>query len=237
MKTSRLLIFLAIIIILIDLAYFYPRLTGQVVKYKTEPAIVTKVLDGDTIEIDNQTRVRLLCINTPEKGKPFYDQAKDFLEQLENQEIEILRDKEDRDRYNRSLRFIFYKDQLINKKILEKGLAHVYLCEGLIFERELEKAEKEARENEEGLWKKSTSKCRNCIDLLELDPVEEFFILKNNCNYPCSFEAKDEANHFFDIDMEAGEQKTIKSKGKVWNNAGDRLFLRDEKGVLFYYLY
>lgn len=236
MKTARLLIFLAIIIILIDLAYFYPRLTGKIVKYETEPALATKILDGDTIEINNQTRVRLLCINTPEKKKPFYEEAKNFLKQLEDKEIEILRDKENTDRYNRSLRYVFYKNQLINQEILEKGLAHVYLCKGLRFEKQLEKAEQIARQEEKGLWKKSTGKCADCIELLELNAEEEFFILRNNCNFPCkNLEAKDEANHFFKIDLLAEEERIIRSKGNIWNNAGDRLFLRDEEGLVLYY--
>ena len=235
MNTFRLLLFFVIIILLIDLAYFYPRLTGEVVRYELEPALVTKILDGDTIEINNQTRVRLLCINAPEKKKPYYEEAKTFLKQIENREIEILRDKEDTDRYNRSLRYVFYENRFINLEILEKGLAHVYLCKNLRYEEVLEEAEQRARQEEKGLWKKSTGKCADCIELLILDPVEEFFTLKNNCNYSCNLEAKDEANHFFKIDLLGGEEQTIKSKGNIWNNAGDRLFLRDEHGLVLYY--
>ena len=237
MKTARFLVFLAIIILLIDLAYFYPRLTGEVVRYELEPALVTKILDGDTIEINNQTRVRLLCINTPEKKKPFYDEARTFLEKLENKKIEILRDKEDTDRYNRSLRYVFYENQLVNQELLERGLAHVYLCGGLRFEKVLEEAEQIARQEEKGLWKKSSGKCSGCIELLELNAEEEFFTLKNTCSFTCKLEAKDEANHFFKIDLLAGEEKRIESKGRVWNDAGDRLFLRDEEGLVLYHSY
>lgn len=237
MKTKRVLLFLTVMILLIDLAYFYPYLTGEVVRYEIEPALATKILDGDTIEINNQTRVRLLCINSPEKGKPYYEEAKLFLTKIDNKEIGILRDSEDRDRYNRSLRYIFYDGEMVNKEILEQGLAHVYLCAGLRYEKELQKAEEKARENEIGIWKKSTSECAGCIELLELNAEEEFFILKNNCNLDCKLEGKDEANHFFKIGMLAGEEKRIESKGNIWNNDGDRLFLRDGEGLVLYYSY
>ncbi len=237
MNSFRLLLFLAIMILLVDLAYLYPRLTGRIVRYEPETAIVTKVLDGDTLEADNQTRVRLLCINAPERGRAFYEEAKRELEKLENKEVDLLRDKEDKDRYNRTLRYVFYGSSSINKKLLEKGLAHVYLCEDLRFEKELRKEEQEAREDGKGIWKKSSSKCAGCIELLELNPEEEFFILKNDCEHSCSLEGKDEANHFFKIELEGREEKRIESKGNVWNNEGDSLFLRDEDGLVLYYSY
>jgi micrococcal nuclease len=237
MKIKRVLLFLIIIILLVDLAYFYPYFTGEVVKYEIEKAFATDILDGDTLEVDNKTRVRLLCINTPERGKYYYEEAKIFLSKLENKEIGILRDREDVDRYNRSLRYVFYNGEMINEKILEKGLAHTYLCENLRYEKELVRAEENARQEEKGIWKKSTGECASCIELLELDPIEEFFILKNNCNWDCSLKGKDEAKHFFQIDLLAREKKKIESKGRIWNNNGDRLFLRDENGLVLYYKY
>jgi hypothetical protein len=43
---------------------------------------VIKVIDGDTIATNNSERVRLLGINTPEKGRYGYEEAKEFLEEL-----------------------------------------------------------------------------------------------------------------------------------------------------------
>ncbi|MGB8145070.1 MAG: hypothetical protein WCF05_07865, partial [Chromatiaceae bacterium] len=36
---------------------------------QSEPARVTQVIDGDTLELADDTRVRLIGINTPEKGR------------------------------------------------------------------------------------------------------------------------------------------------------------------------
>lgn len=239
MKIKRFLVFLIVIIFLVDLAYFYPRLTGKGF-YEWESVNVTRVLDGDTLEIggEGERRVRLLCINAPEKNKAFYDEARSKLAELEDKEIGVLRDKTDEDKYNRKLRYVFYNGRFITKEILEEGLANLYMCENLRYEKELRKAEKKARKQEKGIWKKSTSKCRDCIVLKELDPEEEYFILENTCNFDCeNLEVKDEANHFFDISLKRFEEKKIKSKGRIWNDDGDSLFLRDSGGLLLYYCY
>ena len=55
--------FIIVIILLIDLAYFYPKLTGKITKdYERVTVNISKVIDGDTIDIDIG-RVRLLGIN------------------------------------------------------------------------------------------------------------------------------------------------------------------------------
>jgi len=242
MNRRRFLIFLIVIILIIDLAYFYPKLTGHITKsqYKLEPAFCKKVIDGDTIEIEiNHTAgtVRLLGINTPEKGRVFYEDAQDFLKQIENKTIYIQRDYDNEDKYDRLLRYVFYEDNFMNEQILENGLANLYIYGELFHQDELESAQEKARLSQRGIWKKSNSKCRDCIELLELNAEDEYFILKNHCSFQCELEGKDEANHFFDITLSGEEEKTIHSKGRVWNNDGDSLFLRDEDGLLLYYTY
>ncbi len=234
MNKARFFIFLAVIILIINLSYFYPTLTGKGT-YAAEEFLVEEVLDGDTFKTESTT-VRLLCLNTPEKNKPYYQEAKDYLSQFEKEEVQALRDKEESDRYNRKLRFVFHNERFINKEIIEQGLAHLYLCEGIHYYSDLKEAEEQARKRETGIWSKSTSKCANCFELIELNYTEEYFIIKNTCDFECSGEVKDEANHFFQINLKKGEEKTITSE-KIWNDKGDRLFLRDEQGLLLYYEY
>jgi micrococcal nuclease len=235
MKPARFFAFLAIIILITNLAYFYPGITGKGI-YEAEMMYVKEVLDGDTFKTESES-VRLLCINAPEKNKPYYEEARSFISEFQGKEVQALRDREESDRYERKLRFVFLGDRFINKELVENGLAHLYLCEGTRYYSDLLDAEKKAREKEEGMWKKSASKCADCIELLELNAEEEYFTLRNNCNYKCEGEGKDEANHFFEIILEAGEEKIIESKGRIWNNDGDRLFIRDSEGLLFYYEY
>ncbi len=158
MVLKRLLIFLGIILFLALLSVYYPYLTGEAVfdsvVYEKEKCFVNRVIDGDTLVCDNKT-IRLLGIDTPEKGEEYYQEAKDFLKQVENENIEILRDWEDFGKYKRKLRYVFYNGRLINIEILEQGLAKVFIIEDLKYKDKILKAEKFAKENCLGLWEES----------------------------------------------------------------------------------
>ena len=45
--------------------------------------MISRVIDGDTVELEDGRTIRLLNINTPEKGRPFSDEATDFLKEYE----------------------------------------------------------------------------------------------------------------------------------------------------------
>ena len=82
MKLRRLFIFLLIILLLALLSVYWPKLTGKSInnqEYKKEPVFVSQVVDGDTFKDLNGQSYRLLGINTPEKNKPYYKEAKDFI--------------------------------------------------------------------------------------------------------------------------------------------------------------
>lgn len=237
MITKRLLIFFAIIIILVDLAYFYPKLTGKGV-YEIEKANVTRVIDGDTVETEIG-KIRLLGINTPEKKQAYYEEAKNFLKQYEGKQVEIERTKENKDKYDRLLRYVFYNKKLVNEEILKEGLANFYVYSEDKYAEKLKKAEKEAREQEKGIWKKSEN--YGCIELLELKYIEEKrcnneeqLILNNKCK-KMNIILKDNANHIYKLDIEKGIFN--KNFSCVFNDDGDSLFLRDEKGLVLYYVY
>lgn len=240
MNLKRIILFFLIIILLGIFAYYYPSLTGKTIKdYSRENAIVKKVIDGDTIETDIGI-VRLLGINTPEKNKPLYQEAKDFLiNEIENKSIELLRDHQDLDRYGRKLRYVFYNNSLLNVEIIQRGLATTFIIENLKYKEKFINAEKFARANEIGLWEKSENKCADCIILINLNPIEDFFTIRNNCPFKCelnSWVVKDNANHFVYLSsLDPKEERTFHKKD-IWNNDHDRFFMRDEKGdlVIFY---
>lgn len=244
MIIKRLLIFCFIIFSLSLVSIYYPNLTGKFLwknseAFLIENASVIRIIDGDTIETDKGT-IRLLGINTPEKNKPYYQEALDFLCLLENKTIKMMQDSEDIDKYQRKLRYIFYKGELINAKILEKGLGTSFMIENLRYEKKLKKAEDYARKNQKVLWKESQDICRKCIELKKLDFEQEFFIIKNNCDFECDLSAwfvKDNANHFFKLEnLNANQIQRYESKQNVWNNQGDRFFMIDDQGglVIFY---
>lgn len=250
MSSRRILIFILIILALSLISILYPKLTHPITKnyYLTEQAILERVIDGDTIEakVGNETwKIRLLGINTPEKNMPQYQQATDFLKQFQGKSITLLRDKEDTDKYNRKLRYIFFNDRFLNKEILQNGLANSYYTQDLIYERELLAAEKQAKQNSLGIWNKSEKLCAtsHCIKLQELNYTNEFFILKNSCTFSCNMDGwfvKDSGRNVFYLQsMKSAEEKTYystltKAKTDIWQNH-DHFFLFDDQGYLVLY--
>jgi micrococcal nuclease len=256
---KRLLVFLFVIILLGNLSVYYPQLTGKISslsadnensKFAREFGVVTRVVDGDTIHVkingnDKDETIRLLGINTPEKKKAYYDKAKNFLiNGIENRSVELLIDGDDKDRYGRSLRYVFYENRLINVEIVERGFATTFMLNKLKFKDKFVTGEKFARDNGIGLWKRSSDKCAFCIKLVELKPDVDYFIIKNSCDFYCdlnNWSVKDDANHFFQLNsLENWESKKYDSikifKSEIWNDDHDRFFMRDSEGglVLFY---
>ena len=150
MMFKRLLIFGSILILLSLLSIYFPF--EQTKDYEKEPAILIRVIDGDTVETDVGI-IRLLGIDTPERGEEGYQEAKDFLLQFENKSIELLRDFDDLGKYQRKLRYVFYEDRILNFEILEQGFARSFMFENLVYEDKLLDAEKYAIENKLGVWK------------------------------------------------------------------------------------
>jgi len=97
---------------------------------------LVRVVDGDTIEVkmgDKVESVRLIGIDAPEmdeKTKEKAIESKQYLESLlKNQKIYLEGDEtqDDRDVYNRLLRYVYLEDRtLVNKKMIEAKMADEY---------------------------------------------------------------------------------------------------------------
>ena len=76
--------------------------------YEEFYANVTEIIDGDTIELEGGERLRLLGINSPERGQPMYSDAKALLESLVlDEEVLVQTDLEREDRYDRLLGYVY----------------------------------------------------------------------------------------------------------------------------------
>jgi micrococcal nuclease len=92
---------------------------------------VKRVIDGDTIVLSDNTHVRLIGINSPEKDECFYQEPKDFVTNiLQGKQIILERDIESVDTYGRLLRYAFIpaqtntQDQVfVNHQIIRLGYA------------------------------------------------------------------------------------------------------------------
>jgi len=125
---------------------------------KTKNFVVTNVVDGDTIDIDSGTRVRLYAINSVEYPNGCLStEAKKRMEELVlNKKVTMI--EKGKDNFGRTLALIYVKDLSINKAMVAEGLA-VY--EGnqnpddtnLL---DIEKSNSEAKVAKRGVW---SSRC------------------------------------------------------------------------------
>lgn len=127
-------------------------------------AKVIKVVDGDTlnVEIDGKKEtIRLLLIDTPETVhpikpvQPFGPEASEFLkDKLNGNDIRVELGIGERDKYGRLLAYVYVEDQMVNKQLLERGLARVaYVFEpNTKYIDEFYDIQKQAQQKEVGIW-------------------------------------------------------------------------------------
>lgn len=85
---------------------------------------VTRVIDGDTVELRNGRGVRLLGIDTPEEGECGYDAATRHLERLVlGHRVRLVRATEDTDRYDRLLRYVLTRHLDAGLRQIQAGQA------------------------------------------------------------------------------------------------------------------
>jgi endonuclease YncB( thermonuclease family) len=124
------------------------------------PFRVTRVLDGDTIVLDNGETVRLIGVDAPEIHHPeipvqrFGEEAAEFLRRFaEGFECTLEYEPGDiRDQYGRLLAYVFIGDRLANAEMIRRGYAYAYTCFPFRRQTEFIALEREARERQYGLW-------------------------------------------------------------------------------------
>ena len=116
--------------------------------------IVTRVVDGDTVEIETGEKVRFICIDTPERGEYYYQEAKNYLsDYILNKEVKLIKDISETDMYGRLLRYVYFEDIFINGKLVEGGYAKVYrYAPDTKFCDDLDILETQAKNKYLGIW-------------------------------------------------------------------------------------
>ena len=97
------------------------------VPHKKGTAVITYNYDGDTITTSQDTKIRLLGVNTPEL-KPYQEgskEAKQFTERFcKGKEADVVvMNKYGNDRYGRTLALVFVDDKCLNWELLKNNLA------------------------------------------------------------------------------------------------------------------
>lgn len=118
--------------------------------------LVTKVIDGDTIEIETGERVRYLGIDAHELNTFAGQSAKEYHQSLVlGKKVRLEFDQEKFDDYGRILAYVWLDDILINEKLIKEGYAWVsYLPtkQKPKYLDRLKKAEGKAKSLNKGLW-------------------------------------------------------------------------------------
>jgi micrococcal nuclease len=237
-------------------------LTGCFQTPVNQSFFVQRVIDGDTLVLEDNSTVRLIGINAPEKGQPGFDEAKQLLEELVLwKPVKLERDVVDKDRYGRLLRYVT-TDVMANAVLLEQGKAFFYPSSNQLHSQELKKAEQKAVTANTGLWTQGSP----CLSLafIVFNPEgpdqkrlgEECIGLSNQCPFALNVTGwvlKDTANNAFSLPARQlnpydllevctgnGTRKGVvylNHSTPVWNNQGDRVFVQDEKGLALFHEY
>lgn len=133
---------------------------------KKKMFLVTRVIDGDTIEISirgKKEKVRLLAIDTPETVDPrktvqcFGREASDKMKSwVAGKYVKLIDDRSqgNRDKYKRLLRYVYDEKIFINREIVAQGYAFSYKKYPTKYLNEFNKLEQQARKKNLGLWNK-----------------------------------------------------------------------------------
>ena len=89
--------------------------------------LCTKVSDGDTITVEGVGKVRLVGVNTPEKGVAGSDASTYFTKKLcLNREVSLdIDDSKHTDKYGRTLAVVIVDGKNLNEMLLKEGLAEI----------------------------------------------------------------------------------------------------------------
>jgi len=121
--------------------------------------LVEEVIDGDTFKLIDGNIVRLIGIDTPEKGKPYFEEAKNYLKNLiEGKYVFLEKDVSETDKYGRLLRYVWLPQDersyiFVNLELINAGFAYAWSCSpDVLYSQELVTAQEEAKINKRGLW-------------------------------------------------------------------------------------
>jgi len=238
MNTKNALIISSLITLLLGLNFYLLQIINPV-SIELEEIKLERVIDGDTIDLIDGRRLRLLNINTPEKNTPIAKESIEFLQNLSGEYLKA--EITGTEKNGRELARIFNSSFYINLEIIKKGLGNKFL----VSKNELKqfaKAEKEAIYNERGIWKRS--KYYDCFSI-SINAKSEEVKIKSECgqiNFN-SWKLKDESTKVYvfpnivtdSLSLHSGKGKNSKTdlywgaENNIWNNDRDTLYLFDSE--------
>jgi len=121
-----------------------------------QQAVVAQVIDGDTLELKNGRTIRLVGVDAPNRGEPYFGQALEYtIALIEDQEVKL----------GRILAYVWAPcttqkgcqngQLMLNQTLVENGFAKVVIYpkrKKLKYQEELLSAEEEAKKENLNLW-------------------------------------------------------------------------------------
>ena len=230
--------------------------------YTDSAFTVSKVIDGDTIDLKNNMRLRLIGINTPEKDMYFFEEAKAFMEiMVLGKQVKLEKDVTDKDMYGRYLRYVYLPDIFVNLEMIKSGFANAYTYPPDVkYTDKFIEAERRARLNEAGLWQKSPSEVLEVVLNYDAEGKDtenlngEWVEIKNTGLKSLNLKnwtLKDLGTNIYKFEgclLKPGETVFLysgpgtdttgklywNSSSPIWNNEHDTLYIRDNDGLLVY---
>ncbi len=128
-----------------------------------DDATIERVVDGDTVVLTDDTRVRLIGVDTPETVHPskpvecFGREASAFMSDLlpPGTDVRLVYDVERTDRYDRTLAYVYRLDDglFVNAELLAQGYAQIATYPpNVAHVDEYRELQTQARDKQRGLW-------------------------------------------------------------------------------------
>lgn len=228
MRKENVVLLITLILVLLILNYPYLDNSLETLLEENKQIRVDRVIDGDTIE-SNKSSIRLLGINSPERGEHYYKESKEFLEgEILNESVLLEFVGAKQDKYYRTLAYVHFNGENINAKIVENGLANYYFYSGKDkYSNELIEAWDSCLEKQVNLCEPSTHECAQCITLTEDSII-------NNCTFSCStnewiVEGEGRNQVILNTSLNSGEKANFELD---LSHSSGSVFLRDFQGKL-----
>ncbi len=204
-----------------------------------ESLAIARVIDGDTLTSTDGRTVRLVNVNTPEKGTRGSEYGTEYLRLFEGREVEI--EPLGSDKYGRLLARL-YAPEYVNRELVASGFAVKFLVQ------ESERtafaaAEEEAIAAERGIWRRSPF--YGCIQS-SVDAPRDLVVLDSTCGplHIAGWTVRDESRKSYTFSNRtlislmlvstagADNETTVfwKSPTSIWNNDRDTLYVLDADG-------
>lgn len=142
----------------LDYVTYLPLVSRNHFGFPVTWATVSRVIDGDTVELAGGARVRYIGIDAPEVSNPSECYATEATEQnrslVEGRLVALRKDVSETDRYGRLLRYVYLPGgEMVNATLVREGFAKALTFPpDVAFADWFVELEREAREAERGLW-------------------------------------------------------------------------------------